>query len=334
MKAAQLLSYSKQGPVLQITHIEKPIIKDCEVLVKVAYAGINPVDYMIAQGKVKAILPYKLPITAGQELSGVVEAVGEKVKAFAVGDHVYTKTPLDQAGAFADYIALSEIDLALIPENLTLKEAATIPLAALTALQAFEKCQVKKGKTIFISGASGSFGALAIPLAKSKGLTVIASGNGKSEERLKALGVDYFIDYKKEDYTKLVSEVDYVIDTLGGEETLRQFSILKKGGKLVSLKGLPNRAFAKSMFLSPIKLFLFTLIGYRLDRLAAKNNQTYDFIFVSANGKQLREVNEIYQQQPFPIAIDRVYDFEDINEALKKVKNGNSIGKTLVKLNS
>lgn len=334
MKAAQLISYTKQASYLQINTVEKPTIRDYEVLVKVAYARINPVDNMIAEGKVKIILHYKLPIIAGQELSGVVEAVGEKVKQFAVGDKVYTKTPLDQAGAFAEFIALPEIDLALIPENLTLEEAATIPLTGLTAMQAFEKLRVEKDKTIFISGASGSFGALAIPLAKAKGLTVIASGNGKSEERLKSLGLDCFIDYKKEDYSKVVSNVDYVIDTLGGKEIEKQFSILKRGGKLVSLKGLPNREFAKSMLLSPIKRFLFTLTGLHLNRQAAKNNQSYDFIFVGANGKQLKEITDIYQEKPFPISLDQVYDFEDINLALEKVKKGYSVGKTLVKISS
>lgn len=334
MRAAQLQSYSKQDTNLQINTLKMPILGDREVLVKIAYAGINPVDNMIAEGKVKVILPYKLPIIAGQELSGVVEEVGDKVKEFAVGDLVYAKTPLDQAGAFAEYIALSEIDLAIIPENLTLEEAATIPLTGLTAMQAFDKLEVEKGKKLFISGASGSFGALAIPLAKAKGLTIIASGNGKSEERLKSLGLDHFIDYKKEDYSQVVSNVDYVIDTLGGDEIKKQFSVLKRGGKLVSLKGLPNRAFAKSMLFSPVKRLLFTLIGLPFDRLAVKQNKSYDFIFVGANGKQLKEITAIYQEKPFPISLDQVYDFENLNQALEKVKKGHSAGKKLVKISS
>ncbi|MBM7636669.1 NADP-dependent oxidoreductase [Streptococcus saliviloxodontae] len=330
MKAAQLLRYSKTSTDLTINDIAKPKPKADEILVKVKAAGVNPVDNMITAGDVKLIVPYDLPLTAGNEFAGIVEETGSQVTQFKAGDRVYARMPLEKTGAFAEYLTISEKEVALIPDYLTFEEAATVPLTALTAYQALDLLKVEAGKTIFISGGTGGFGAVAIPLAKAHGLKVITNGGARNEARVRELGVDQFIDYQKEDYTKVLSNVDYVIDTLGGQELDKQFSILKKGGSLVTLRGVPNKAFAQSMGLSGFKQFLFGLVGRKYDKLAAKNDQTYHFIFVQSNGQQLTEISQIFQEKQVPTSIDTIYDFEEVNKALDKVKNGRSQGKTIV----
>ncbi|QPK93601.1 NADP-dependent oxidoreductase [Actinomyces sp. zg-332] len=330
MKAAQLRKYNKENIKLEIIDLPKPVPTDTQVLIKVNAAGVNPVDNMITRGEVKLLLPYSLPLTAGNEVVGIVEEVGAKVSDFKAGDRVFARLPLRSIGAFAEYVAVEENALALVPSYLNDEQAACVPLTALTVMQAMDLMRVEAGKTIFISGGTGGVGAMAIPIAKAKGLKVITNGNATNKERVLALGADQFIDYKTQDYAEVVSNVDYVLDTLGGSHTQKQISILKAGGHIVSLKGVPNKKFAKRFGLSAWKQFLIGLVGRKLDKLAEEKDATYDFIFVESNGKQLQEVAGIFSQLRIQPSIDTVYDFKDINKALEKVANGNSRGKTLI----
>lgn len=330
MKAAQHTSYNKNNILLEINEIAKPQISANQVLVKVTAAGVNPVDNMISRGEVKLIVPYKLPQTAGNEFVGVIEELGSQVGGYSVGDRVFAKMPLDHIGAFAEYVAVDSSALAKVPAYLTDVEAAAVPLTALTVIQSFELMDIQAGKTIFISGGTGGVGAMAIPLAKAKGLAVITNGSGEHAERVLSLGADQFIDYKKEDYTQILSNVDYVLDTLGGAETEKQMSIMAKGGKLVSLRAMPNGAFAKRMGLSKVKQFIFGLAGHKFDKMADRYGVTYDFVFVESNGAQLQEVADIFSQSQVKPSIDTVYPFEEVNKALDKVANGRSKGKTVL----
>lgn len=330
MKAMQLTTYDKNNIALNLVQAEKPKINARQALLKVTAAGVNPLDNMISRGEVKLIVPYKLPLIPGNEVVGIVEAVGEQVSEFKEGERVYARLPLDSIGAFAEYIAVDSSALAKVPDYLSDVEAAAVPLTALTVFQAFELMQVESGKTIFISGGTGGVGAMAIPFAKAKGLKVITSGNAINEQRVRNLGADCFIDYKTEDYSELLSNIDYVLDTLGGKETEKQISILKKGGQIVSLKGMPNRAFAKRMAFPKWKQLLFGLAGYSFDRLAAKHDVTYHFVFVEANGKQLQEASNILAKLKIKPSIDTVYSFDAINSALDKVASGHSRGKTVI----
>ncbi len=214
------------------------------MLVKIKAAGVNPLDNMIIRGEVRLIVPYKFPLIMGNEFCGVVDKVGRSVVNFAVGDRVYGRMPLKKIGAFAEYAAVDQNAIAKVPEYLSDGEAASVPLTALTALQTFELMNVRPGKTVFISGGTGSLGAMAIPIAKSLGLLVITNGSRENKERVIRLGADRFIDYRSEDYSKALSNVDYVLDTLGERELEKEFGILKCGGSLVSLRGLPNGEFA------------------------------------------------------------------------------------------
>ena len=332
MTAAWLEHYGKGEPQLTVGERAKPQLGAKDVMLRVSAAAVNPLDNMIARGEVKAIVPYKTPLIMGNECVGVVEETGASVTKFRKGERVYTRLPLDRIGAFAEYVAVDETALALTPDYLTDEEAAAVPLTALTAMQALELIHAEAGKTIFISGGTGSFGAMAIPLAKARGLTVITNGSDKNAERVMALGVDRFIDYKKEDYAAVLSDVDYVIDSLGGKELEKQFSILKRGGKLVSLRGGPNKAFAQRVNASPIMKLVFGFVGRKYDAMAAKNGQTYDFIFVHSDGRQLAEASEILAKMEIRPSVDGVFGLADVDASLQKVAGGGSRGKTVIHL--
>ena len=334
MKAAVLTQYDKNGRKLEIQEVEKPSPREKEVLVKVFTAAVNPLDNMIIRGEVKLIVPYSLPLIMGNEFAGQVEAVGSAVKRFKAGDRVYGRMPLSKIGAFAEYAAVEEGALALIPDYLSYDEAATVPLTALTAMQAFEIMQPKTGESVFISGGTGSLGAMTIPIAKSLGLTVFTNGSGDNAERVEKLGVDRFIDYKKENYADVLKDVDYVLDTLGDRELPNEFKVLKKGGRLVSLRGLPNGRFAKRAGLSFLKQLLFGFAGRKYDKMAEAKGQSYDFLFVHEDGAQLEKIGELFSsERPLETSVDTVFSLEEVNEALDKVKQGKSKGKTILKVN-
>ena len=331
MKAAVLTHYDKKGTELDIREISTPTPEEDEVLVKIMTAGVNPLDNMIIRGEVKLIVPYETPLVMGNEFAGVVKKTGKNVAGFKPGDRVYGRMPLKKIGAFAEYAAVKETALAVIPEYLSFEEAATVPLTALTAMQAFEVMDVHAGESVFISGGTGSLGAMAIPVAKSLGLHVYTNGSGDNEERVRKLGAERFIDYRKENYADVLSDVDHVLDTLGDRELPNEFKVLKEGGNLVSLRGLPNGRFARRSGMPLFKQLLFQLAGSKYDRMAAAKKQTYDFLFVHEDGSQLDRIGRLFDKEhPLETSIDTVYDLEEINKALNKVKQGKSKGKTII----
>ena len=317
MKAAVLTHYDKKGTELDIREISTPTPEEDEVLVKIMTAGVNPLDNMIIRGEVKLIVPYETPLVMGNEFAGVVKKTGKNVAGFKPGDRVYGRMPLKKIGAFAEYAAVKETALAVIPEYLSFEEAATVPLTALTAMQAFEVMDVHAGESVFISGGTGSLGAMAIPVAKSLGLHVYTNGSGDNEERVRKLGAERFIDYRKENYADVLSDVDHVLDTLGDRELPNEFKVLKEGGNLVSLRGLPNGRFARRSGMPLFKQLLFQLAGSKYDRMAAAKKQTYDFLFVHEDGSQLDRIGRLFDKEhPLETSIDTVYDLEEINKAL------------------
>lgn len=332
MKAAILEKYASDGCELVIKDVPVPEVGDNEVLVNIKAAGVNPLDNMIVRGEVKLIVPYRFPLIMGNEFAGVVEKVGGKVTEFKKGDRVYARMPLDKIGAFAEYASVKADALAKIPDYLSFEEAASVPLTALTAWQAYELMNVQKGGKLFISGGTGSVGAMAIPIAKSLGLTVITNGSGDNEERVHALGADQFIDYRKENYADIISGVDYVLDTLGDKELENEFKILKDGGSLVSLRGLPNGEFARRMRMPLYKRAAFMIAGKKYDKLAAKRGQRYHFIFVHEDGEGLKKISEIFSDKKVQTSVDEIFSLDDINKAMKKVASGRSKGKTIIKI--
>lgn len=332
MKAFRIFTYNKTDITLRQVEVELPPVHANELLIEVKAAGVNPLDNMIARGDVRLVTPYTLPLTLGNECAGVVKAVGREVNSFSVGDKVFTRLPVDQIGAFAEYVAVPASAVAHMPRGLSFIEASSIPLTALTAYQALDLMGAKRGESIFISGGSGGLGAMAIPLAKARGLVVYTSGNKESRERVLGMGADCYLDYRSEDYLEALPRVDYVLDSLGGKELIRQIGLLKEGGKIVSLRGLPNGAFAKRFGLSWWKRCLFSLVALGIEQKAKRKKATYEFLFVESNGRQLAEVAQLIEQLGISPSIDRVYPFEATNEALAKVARGGSSGKVVLSM--
>jgi oxidoreductase, zinc-binding len=332
MKAIQIFKYNKQDISATLVEIAKPDIQADEVLVRIKAAGVNPLDNKITRGGVKMLVPHKLPLTMGHEFAGIVEEVGSQVRGLSAGDKVYGLMPTIKAGAFAEWVAVPASILAPMPEGLSYTEATSIPLTALTAYQALELMQVQAGKTIFISGGSGGFGAMAIPLAKARGLIVYTSGNAASRERVLALGADRYFDYRTEDYLQELKQVDYVIDSVGGVELSKQIKLLSSGGRIVSLNGMPNGRFARSFGLPKWKQWLLSLVGLSLDRQAKRVGATYDFLFVQANGSQLKRITELIEKLGIRPTISKVFTLEEANEALQSIDKSSSLGKTVLTL--
>ncbi|MFB8374708.1 NADP-dependent oxidoreductase [Paenibacillus taichungensis] len=332
MKAAQITKYSKQFKV-EVRDIPVPEITDHEVLVKVKAAAVNHLELLIATGSVKLIQDYAFPLTLGNELTGVVEKIGKNVTGFRVGDAIYTRLPLQKIGAFAEYAAIHADAIAHLPGNLDFVTGAAAPLTGLTAYQSLhEELAAKAGESLFIPGGSGSFGQMAIPIAKSMGLKVIVSGSPTARERTMAAGASQYIDYTTENYWERLRDLDYVIDTLGPSEFDHELSIIKPGGHLLSLRTGPNKRFAKAMGLPGWKQKLFSIAGAKYDHKAKKKKIEYHFVFVRSDGEQLRKMTKIIEENRIVPAVDPTeFRIEDINEALNLVATGHPKGKVIIR---
>lgn len=332
MKAVQIKKYSKDIDTI-LNDIPKPQISDSEVLIQVKAAAVNPVELLILTGSVKLIQDYAMPLTLGNECSGIVEQVGSKVKDFAKGDRVFARLPIQKIGAFAEYVAVEQDAVAKMPDGYDFNTAAAIPLTGLTAYQAIvEELEAKPGETLLIPGGSGSFGQMAVPIAKALGLRVIVTGNARARGQFVSMGVDRYMDYKQENYWEQLSDIDYVIDTLGPDEFEHELAVLKKGGRLVSLRTGPNKAFAERKGFSGLKKQLFTLAGSKYDKAARKQGKEYRFVFVRSDGAQLRKIAEIVEQQQIKPAVDpRVFTLDQANDALRLVAKGPLNGKVIIR---
>lgn len=333
MKAVQIKKYSKDINTV-LCDIPQPEISDSEVLIKVKAAAVNPLELLILTGSVKLIQDYPMPLTLGNECSGIVEKVGRNVKDFQKGDHVYTRLPLEKIGAFAEYVAVDYTAIAKMPAGYEFATAAAIPLTGLTAYQGIvEELEAKTGETVLIPGGSGSFGQMAVPIAKELGLRVIVTGNERAREQFLAMGVDRYIDYKTENYWETVSGVDHVIDTLGADEFEHELSVMKKGGRLLSLRTGPNKMFAIRNNFPRIKRELFGLAGSKYDAAAKKQGKEYRFMFVHSDGAQLKKITEIVEKKQIMPAIDpHVFSLSQVNDALRLVAQGPISGKVIIQM--
>lgn len=333
MKAVQIKKYSKEINTV-LSDIPVPEISDSEVLIQVKASAVNPLELLILTGSVKLIQNYSMPLTLGNECSGIVEKVGKKVKGFIKGDRVYTRLPMKKIGAFAEYVAVDYREIAKMPKGYSFSAAAAIPLTGLTAYQGIiEELEAKPGETLLIPGGSGSFGQMAVPIAKELGLHVIVTGNNRARDQFLAMGVDKYIDYKKENYWEILSGIDHVVDTLGAGEFQHELSVLKKGGRLLSLRTGPNKTFAQRNNFSGLKKLLFTLAGSKYDKAAQKQGKEYRFIFVRSDGAQLQKITEIVEKNHIVPAVDpHIFSIEQVNDALKLVAKGSINGKVLIQM--
>ncbi len=333
MKAYTLTSYG-QDSATTWADVPAPQAGPGQVLIKVRAAGLNPLDAMIARGDFKQLLSYRLPLTLGQEVAGDVLAVGEGVSNFAVGDRVFSRLPIEAIGAFAEEVAVDADQVAPMPEGLTYAQAAGLPLVLLTAIQAFtEKAPIKPGDKVFIQGGTGGLGSIAIQVAKHLGAYVATTVSSKKVELAKSLGADEVIDYRTQNYEDIISGYDIVLDTLGKEETLRSMKVLAPGGKLVTVVGAPDADFASQLgkpFLKPVMWFLS-----RKERAAAKKlGVNYSFLFMRADGQQLRDYTPALESGAIKPLVAQVLPFDQLEEGLDLLaKRQGGPGKIVVEMN-
>jgi NADPH:quinone reductase-like Zn-dependent oxidoreductase len=236
MKAIIINAYGNED-VVNYVDVERPEPKTDEVLVKVCFAGVNPIDWKIRNGAGER-LGLKLPIFLGGEIAGIIEKIGRDVKDFKEGDAVYGIVP---SGGYAEYAIAKIGEIATKPQSLDFENAAATPLGALTAWQAmFDLANLSSGQRILITAASGGVGSLAVQIAKAKGAFVIGMASGRNEAFVRDLGADEFVDYTKQNFEEVVKDVDVVFDTVGGDTFEKAFQTLKPGGFLVTAVQFPS----------------------------------------------------------------------------------------------
>jgi alcohol dehydrogenase len=332
MKAYTINRYSKLDQ-LELVELSEPVIKDNEVLIRIHSAGLNQLDAKIKSGEFKLLLPYKFPLVLGHDLAGVVIKVGASCNIFKVGDEVYARPADFSIGAFADCIALNENDVALKPKNLSMDEAASLPLVALTVWQALvERAELKKGQMIFIQAGSGGVGTLAIQLAKHLGATVATTTSKDNFELVKRLGADVVIDYKTQDFATILKEYDVVLNSQDEKTLKKSISILKAGGKVISISGPPDPRFATELSLPWFLKMVFYFLSYSVRKLARRKGVDYSFLFMKANGQQLESLRQLIEAGVIQPVLDKVYAFDQVNEALNYVASGRARGKVVVKV--
>ncbi|MCK1998476.1 NADP-dependent oxidoreductase [Psychrobacillus psychrodurans] len=310
MKAIAIKQYGGKEQLKEID-IPKPTPKEKQVIVKLHATSINPIDWKLREGYLKAMMPFEFPIILGWDVAGMVEEVGEHVQDFKVGDRVFARPETTNRGTYAEYTIVDTHLLAKIPDNISFEEAACVPLAGLTAWQClFDFGDIQKGDKVLIHAGAGGVGTFAIQLAKSVGAYVAATAGTHNVEFLKSLGADEVIDYKKQDFEKVLSEFDFVLDSLGGENQEKSFTVLKEGGKLASIVSEPNQEKAKQ-----------------------KNIKSGN-VWLVPNGQQLEKIANLLGQNKLRVIIGHKFPFseEGIKEAHALSESHHAKGKIVIQI--
>ncbi len=333
MKAFIVKRYGKKEK-LHLTDWAEPTVNETDVLVQIHSAGVNVIDLMIRNGEFKLFFDLKSPFQLGRDVAGVVTKIGSKVSKFKVGDEVYASSGNYHLGAYAEYISIDENEVALKPKNIPMEEASSIPLVGLTAWQALvELANVQKGQKVFIQAGSGGVGTFAIQLAKHLGAFVATTTSAKNSALVKNLGADLVIDYKTQDFSTILKEYDVVLHSNKDTKILeKSLQILKPNGQLISLVGPPTPEFAEQIGLGWHLKLVTKLLSLGIKKKAKKLNTKFSFLFMKADGKQLSQITKLIELGVIKPVIDKVFPFEQTNDALAYVETGRSKGKVVVKV--
>lgn len=332
MKALTFKRYGK-SPEIGFAEVPRPTLQPDELLVEVHAVGLNPIDNMIPTGMFKPILKFQLPATMGSDLAGEVIEVGSRVTRFKKGDAIFASLFDLGTGSLAEFAVVPERVAALKPDNLDFVEAASIPMVGLTSWQALsERAKVTKGQKVFIPAGAGGIGTFAIQLAKHLGAKVGTTTSTGNVQLVKSLGADEIIDYRKQQFEKELRSYDMVLGTLKGDTIEKSVDILKPGGKIVSLIGPLDAAFAGARRLNFILKFVFGLMSRKIMGLAARRNISYSFLFVRPDGAQLAQIGALLTAGHIRPVIDRVFPFAQAKEALEYLAQGRAKGKVVVQL--
>ncbi|MDO9002559.1 MAG: NADP-dependent oxidoreductase [Aquabacterium sp.] len=332
MKAFILKRYGKKSTLAK-EEIPTPVLRDDEVLVEVHAAAVNLLDSKLKAGEFKLILPYEMPLVLGHDVAGVVVKLGLLAKQFKLGDQVYARTDDFRIGTFAEFVAVKQSSLALKPKNLSMEEAASIPLVGLTAWQALvETAKLKRGQKVFIQAGSGGVGTFAIQLAKHLGATVATTTSTANIDLVKRLGADVVVDYKTQDLEAVLRDQDVVLNSQDGKTLDKSLRVLKGGGKLISISGPPDPAFGQAIGAPGFVRLVMRLLSSSVRRKARKLGVGFSFLFMKASGSQLREITQLIEACAIHPVIDKVFPFESTNEAMAYVESGRAKGKVVIKV--
>ena len=332
MKAFTISRYSKSD-ALELTHVPDPVVEDNDVLVQIHAASVNLLDSKIKSGEFKLLLPYQFPLILGHDVAGAVTQVGANVRSFKVGDEVYARPADRRIGAFAEYIAINERDVARKPSNISMEEAASIPLVGLTAWQALvEKANLQKGQKVFIQAGSGGVGTFAIQLAKHLGATVATTASAANADWLKGLGADVVVDYKTQDFETLLSGYDVVLNSQDTKTLFKSLNTIKTGGQLISISGPPDVQYASEAGLPWFMKGVMRLLSYKIRKVAKQRQVNYSFLFMQAHGQQLAKITALIESGAIRPVVGKVFSFDQTNEALAYVESGRAKGKAVIKM--
>lgn len=268
MKAARIHAYGDTSEI-RIEDAPLPTLAPDDVLIRVVATSVNPVDWKIRKGYLKSFIPYEMPLIMGWDVSGVVEQTGPAVTKFKPGDAVYSRPDIRRNGAYAEYIAVRESEIAFKPTTISHVEAASLPLVSITAWESlFTTANLSAGQRVLIHAGAGGVGSIAIQLAKARGVHVTTTASAAKSALVKSLGADEVIDYRSQDFSKIAKGMDVVFDTIGGETQEKSWGTLKPGGMLVSITDRPSEDRSKAegkragyVFIGPNAPILTELAG-------------------------------------------------------------------------
>jgi len=332
MKALTFKRYGKT-PEIGFAEVPRPTLKPDELLVQVHAAGLNPIDNMIPSGTFKPVLKFELPATLGSDIAGVVTEVGSNVTRFKPGDAIFASLFDLGRGSIAEFAAVPESVAASKPVNLDFVQAAAVPMVGLTSWQALkERAHLQAGQKVFIPAGSGGIGTFAIQLAKHFGARVGTTTSTGNVQLVTSLGADEVVDYKKQEFEKVLDGYDVVVGTIRGDAIEKSIGILRPGSKIVSLIGPLDAAFARARRLNFILRLVFGLMSRKIKRLAKKRDVAYSFLFMRPDGAQLSEIGELLKSEQVRPVIDKVFPFEQAKEALEYLAQGRAKGKVVVRM--
>ncbi len=304
MKAAIIQDYNTD---VEITDVAIPDLKDDSVIIEVHAASVNPIDNILRAGYLKDMMPLTFPHVMGYDIAGDVVKVGKDVQNVKVGDAVFARPNQDDAGAIAEFARIKENELAIKPANISYTDAASVPLAGLTAWQALiSKGELKKGDKVLIHAGSGGVGTFAIQIAKHFGAYVATTTSAKNAELVRSLGADLVIDYKTRNFEDELSDYDLVLDALGGDALNNSFKVLKKGGVLISIKGQDTEG------------------------LAEKYGVRFEWFFMSPDGEMLAELGALIGDGVVKPIIDSIHPMDQAATAYDRLATGRATGKIVI----
>jgi alcohol dehydrogenase len=328
MKAFGIRRY--KGAIEQL-ELPRPEPGPDDLLVRVRAASVNPLDFKIQAGGVKVVLPYRMPLVLGNDLSGDVEAVGARVTRFKPGDAVYARLDKDRIGAFAEWALVRQAAAARKPVGLDHRQAASLPLVALTAWQSLvDVAHLERGMKVLIHAGSGGVGTIAIQIARHLGATVATTASARNHELVRSLGADLIIDYKTTRFEEVARDQDIVFDTQGGETLLRSFDAVKAGGVVVTVGGRPDGTWARGWGLSLPVVWILTLLARPITRRAKRRPARFEYFFMRPSGEQLEHISTLVEAGAIRPVVDRSFPLDQTAEAVAYVESGRAVGKVVI----